>query len=153
MGRKLRKVTIPLCISIFCTLPLSINVNAQNISKINYINSIINDDVENKEEIKENKPIIDYTKTCWNLESLFKSDKEWKKELNNFSKDIKELENYVGKITKSKTHLYFALGIKEKLDIRLNKISAYVRLKQDTNKNSYDYLNLEDNMERFIKTI
>lgn len=151
MGRKLRKVTIPLFISIFCTFSLSINVSAQNISKINYIDTIINDDAENKEEKKENKPIIDYTKTCWNLESLFKSDKEWKKELNSFSKDIKELENYVGKVTKSKTHLYFALGIKEKLDIRLNKISSYVRLKQDTNKNSYDYLNLEDNMGKVYK--
>ena len=48
MGRKLRKVTIPLFISIFCTFSLSINVSAQNIIKINYIDTIINDDVENK---------------------------------------------------------------------------------------------------------
>ena len=37
-----------------------------------------------------------------------------------FNEDMNELENYIGKITKSKTHLSFALAIKEKLDIKTN---------------------------------
>ncbi len=152
MGRKLRKVTIPLCISIFCTLPINIKADAQSISQINYVNSIINDsEKSNEEEKKEQKPSIDYTKTCWNLESLFKNDQAWKKELKKFEKDIKELKNYTGKTTKSKMHLYFAMGIKEKLDIRVNKLSAYVKLKQDINKNSYEYLNMNDSMGKVYK--
>ena len=149
MSRKIYRLTISLFISILCTFSLIINVDAQNISKFN-INKTIKSDEKNEENI-ERKPVIDYTKTSWNLDSLYKSDKEWKNELNKFSKDLKELENYIGKVTKSKTHLYFALGIKEKLDIRLNKISAYVKLKQDINKNSYDYLNLEDSMNKVYK--
>ena len=35
---------------------------------------------ENDDNPKEEKK-IDYTKTSWNLESLFKSDDQWKKEL------------------------------------------------------------------------
>lgn len=79
---------------------------------------------------------------------MFKSDDQWKKELKSFDKDTKELKNYIGKVTKSPTHLSFALNIKEKLDIRLNKLSAYVKLKQDTNKNSYKYLDMSDSMSK-----
>ena len=47
------------------------------------------------------------------------------------------MENYVGKVTKSKTHFVSALKIKEKLDIRLEKLYAYAKLSKDINKNSY----------------
>lgn len=154
MGKKLCKVIIPLCISIFCTIPMSTKTDAQCISKINYITRFMNNNEEKEEqESKEEpqKPSIDYTKTCWNLQSLYKSDDEWKKELKSFSKDTKELKNYIGKVTKSKTHLSFALDIKEKLDVRVNKLSAYVKLKQDTNKNSYKYLDLNDSMGKVYK--
>lgn len=54
----------------------------------------------------------------------------------------------MGKVTKSKTHLSFALDIKEKLDIRLNKLYGYVKLNQDTNKNSYKYIDMKENINR-----
>ena len=96
----------------------------------------------------EQKKEIDYTKYCWNLYSLYKSDELWEKDLKKFNRDIKELENYVGKITKSKTHLSFGLGIKEKLDTRLNSLSAYAKLKRDLNKNSYEYLNMNEEINK-----
>ena len=45
-------------------------------------------------------------------------------------------------MTKSKTHFVSALKIKEKLDIRLEKLYAYAKLSKDINKNSYKYLDM-----------
>ncbi|WP_442971215.1 oligoendopeptidase F [Romboutsia sp. 13368] len=105
---------------------------------------------EEKEDTKndntESSSKIDYSKTSWNLESLYKNEDEWNKELKKFNEDMKELKNYVGKITKSKTHLSFALDIKEKLDIRIDKLYCYVKLNQDINKSSYKYINMKENI-------
>ena len=78
----------------------------------------------------------------WNLNSIFRSDDSWEREINKFNKDIYELKNYTGKITKSKLHFSSALKIKEKLDMRLEKLYAYARLNKDINKNSYKYLEM-----------
>ena len=115
------------------------------IDTINYKN---NDEELNQDE-KTND--IDYSKTVWDLKSLFKSDEKWESEVKSFRNDIKELKNYVGKVTKSETHLVFALDIKEKLDIRLNKICAYPKLKLDINKNSYKYLDMNEDSKKVYK--
>ena len=105
------------------------------------------------EELNQDKKTndIDYSKTVWDLKSLFKSDEKWESEVKSFRNDIKELKNYVGKVTKSETHLVFALDIKEKLDIRLNKICAYPKLKLDINKNSYKYLDMNVDSKKVYK--
>ena len=115
------------------------------IDTINYKN---NDEELNQDE-KTND--IDYSKTVWDLKSLFKSDEKWESEVKSFRNDIKELKNYVGKVTKSETHLVFALDIKEKLDIRLNKICAYPKLKLDINKDSYKYLDMNEDSKKVYK--
>ncbi|MGL5348850.1 MAG: oligoendopeptidase F [Peptostreptococcaceae bacterium] len=102
-------------------------------------------------EEKENDLNDDYKKTYWNLNALYKSDDDWEKELKKFTKDSKELKNYIGKVTKSPTHLNFALDIKEKLDIRANRLYAYTKLKKDTNKNSYKYLDMNENLNKAYK--
>lgn len=108
--------------------------------------------IDNQEETKqENKKPIDYNKMCWNLQVLYKNDAEWEKDLKKFTKDIKELKNYTGKVTKSKTHLDFALEIKEKLDIKLNKLGGYVKLKKDISKNSYKYLAMDEKLDNVYK--
>ncbi len=138
MSRKLLKILIVI-ILVFSTVIIK-----QSIVTDNHNTVFAQDEDNRKKEEKE----IDYTKYCWNLYSLYKSDDSWKKDLKKFNNDIKELENYVGKITKSKTHLSFGLGIKEKLDIRLNSLSAYTKLKKDLNKNSYEYLNMNEEMKK-----
>ena len=65
------------------------------IDTINYKNK----DEELNQDKKTND--IDYSKTVWNLKSLFKSDEKWESEVKSFRNDIKELKNYVGKVTKS----------------------------------------------------
>lgn len=152
MGKKIYKIIlIPLLMCIFSSVQVNKrilnNCSAQNKKAI----EVTNDDSENKSEDKaknEEKEKIDYSNTYWNLQSLYKSDEEWKKELKKFNKDTKELKNYIGKVTKSETHLYFALDIKEKLDIRINRLSAYSKLKQDTNKNSYKYLDMNEDISK-----
>lgn len=103
---------------------------------------------ENEEDEDKPEKEIDYTKYCWNLGNLYRHDKSWSKDLKKFNEDMDELENYIGKLTKSKTHLYLGLGIKEKLDIRLNSLSAYAKLKKDLNKNSYEYLNMTEKIKK-----
>jgi len=149
MGNKLYKVIIPLCISIFGTVTMSEKAYSQGITKTSDI-IVINDNKEKENPQKEvkQKPNIDYSKTYWNLQSLYKGDEQWKNELKEFTKDSKELKNYIGKVTKSQTHLSFALNIKEKLDRRINKLYAYSKLKQDINKSSYKYLDMNENMNK-----
>ena len=107
--------------------------------------TIVFAEIEDKEESEKE---IDYTKYCWNLYTLYKSDDDWRNDLEKFNDKMKELENYTGKITKSRTHLLFGLGIKEKLDIRLNALSAYAKLKKDLNKNSYEYLTINEEIKK-----
>ncbi|MGL5330228.1 MAG: oligoendopeptidase F [Peptostreptococcaceae bacterium] len=109
------------------------------------------DNKDNIKEVPKQESKIDYSKTVWNLESLFKSEGQWKSELELFRKDTKELKNYIGKVTKSQTHLAFALDIKEKLDIRMNKLCAYPKLKLDINKNSYKYLDMNEEAKKVYK--
>ncbi len=145
MNKKLLKAIIPLSILMLCTF-----VDFKQIYEVDYKNQDLVSVMYNNDElkIKENKDKKDYSKSYWDLTQLYKSDEKWQQELSKFDKDIKELENYVGKITKSKTHLVFALDIKEKLDIELDKLYGYVKLKQDINKTSYKYLDMKQNISR-----
>ena len=80
---------------------------------------------ENNKEDEETKS--NYKYVTWNLQSLYPSDEAWEKELSKFEKDISELDNYTGKLTKTKTHFISALKIKEKLDIKLEILYAYAK--------------------------
>ncbi|MDY3958078.1 MAG: oligoendopeptidase F [Romboutsia timonensis] len=149
MNKKLVKSIIPLCIFILF-IATSLQKANDRYNDTAVVEAMVNDEEKNNEENDkaENKSKIDYSKTSWNLQNLYKSEDEWNSELKKFTSDTKELKNYVGKVTKSKTHLSFALDIKEKLDIRLNKLYGYVKLNQDTNKNSYKYIDMKENINR-----
>lgn len=149
MNKKLVKSIIPLCIFILF-IEISLQKANDRYNDTAVVEAMVNDEEKNNEENDkaENKSKIDYSKTSWSLQNLYKSEDEWNNELKKFTSDTKELKNYVGKVTKSKTHLSFALDIKEKLDIRLNKLYGYVKLNQDTNKNSYKYIDMKENINR-----
>lgn len=153
MGKKLGKIVICLSISIIFSLADNCKVYSQSISETNkaIIESKNNEEKNQPSEETKEKPKKRYVQTSWNINALYKSDEEWNKELKDFNKDSKELKNYIGKVTKSKTHLVFALDIKENLDIRMNKLCAYVKLKQDINKNSYKYLNMNDTLDKVYR--
>lgn len=137
MGRKLLKLLIVLL------LLFGIYTTRQD----NYHNCATVFAQNEKDEEKPKKE-IDYSKYCWNLYTLYKNDDAWSKDLKKFNQEMNELENYIGKLTKSKTHLSLGMGIKEKLDIKLNSLSAYAKLKKDLNKNSYEYLNMTEEIKK-----
>ena len=88
--------------------------------------------------------------TYWNLDKLYSNDTSWKRDLKRFDDKVKELENYIGKTTESSMHLKFALQIKEELDMKLEKLNGYIKLKQDTNKKDYKYLDMEEELMHSI---
>lgn len=148
MNKKLVKLIIPLCIFILFAVILLQKAN-NRYNKTEVIEAMVNNEEENDKI--DNKSKIDYSQTSWNLQNLYKSEDEWNNELKKFTSDTRELKNYVGKVTKSKTHLSFALYIKDKLEIRLDKLYGYVKLNQDINKNSYKYIDMKEKINRVYK--
>lgn len=149
MGIKFLKIILMSLLMISSSIFITGEAEKSDDSKCKLVmNNLDNKDSESKKEEKVN---IDYTKTIWDLSSLYKSDKQWKSELQSFRKDTKELKNYIGKVTKSETHLAFALDIKEKLDIRINKLCSYPKLKLDINKDSYKYLDMNEEVKKVYK--
>ena len=67
-----KKFIIPILIILSCVFTTSEAEQYKNDKSICVINIL---DEEDNESEKENK--IDYTKTIWNLESLFKNDEQW----------------------------------------------------------------------------
>jgi oligoendopeptidase F len=153
MSKSLFKKMIPLVICVFCMALFSIENSFRHNQKTeNRIEAMKNNEDETKNDNKNaSDKVEDNTnsmRVSWNLNSLYKSDEQWKKELNSFKKDTKELKNYIGKAAKSQTHLSFALGIKEKLDMRFDKLCAYPKLKQDINKNDYKYIDMNEELNK-----
>jgi len=137
MGRKLLKLLIVLL------LLFGIYTARQDI-----YNGCVTVFAQDEKDEEKPKKEIDYNKYCWNLYTLYKNDDAWSRDLKKFNQEMNELENYIGKLTKSKTHLSLGMGIKEKLDIKLNSLSAYAKLKKDLNKNSYEYLNMTEEIKK-----
>ncbi|MGM9533775.1 MAG: oligoendopeptidase F [Intestinibacter sp.] len=145
MGKKLNLISIIIFSLIFITGDFyKINRFERN-DEIYVQTASIFDDEENKKASEEQS---NYKSVTWNLQDLFKSDDAWEKELVKFENDMKELQNYTGKVTKSKIHFISALKIKEKLDIRIDKLYAYAKLKRDINKDSYKYLDMIDKVSK-----
>ena len=143
---KSSKKRINKCISVLLVICLLISSGSKVFASTR---SFLED--EDKKEKKEITQEIDYSKTHWKLKELYPNDKEWEDELKKLKNETIELKNYIGKVTKSKTHLVFALDIKEKLDIKLIKLSAYVKLNKDIAKDSYVYLDLNDKLSEVYR--
>lgn len=152
MGKKLyRFISIAVLgiISSIIILKSDTEVNSYDLSEktIEVMNDSNDENNENKEEAKEQTT----KETTWNLTSLYKDKASWKKELKKFSKDIKELENYVGKVTQSDKHLSYALKIQEDLDKRVESLYAYVSLNRDINKKSYEFIDMREELNKVYR--
>ncbi|MGL5650252.1 MAG: oligoendopeptidase F, partial [Paraclostridium sp.] len=154
MGKNMyRVITIVIAVILFASILLKRDINGNSEALSEKALEMINDTSKkepskNDKKEEEKKP----TKfTTWDISKLYKSNNDWKKNLSKFSKETKELENYVGKVTKSQKHLLYALNIKEELDSKLEKLSAYVSLNSDINNKSYDYLNMNESLNKVYK--
>lgn len=155
MSKNTFKKLLPLVMCLFCMALFGIENNyKQNDSIDKKIETMSTNEGKQSEDDKKNtnnegeKEKNSALKVSWNLNSLYKSDEHWKKELNSFNKDTKELKNYIGKVSKSQTHLSFALEIKEKLDMRFERLCAYSKLKKDINKNDYKYVDMGEELNK-----
>lgn len=155
MGKNMYKlITIVIAVILFASILLQKDISghreAFNENTLETINDTSKKDSSKKENSKEEaKKATKYT--TWDITKLYKSNGDWKQNLDKFKKQTKELENYVGKVTKSQKHLLYALNIKEDLDSKLEKLYAYVSLNSDVNKNSYKYLNMNEDLNKVYK--
>ncbi|OSB08378.1 oligoendopeptidase F [Paraclostridium bifermentans] len=154
MGKNMyRVITIVIAVILFASILLKRDINGNSEAFSEKALEMIND--TNKKEPSKNDKKEEEKKptkfTTWDISKLYKSNSDWKKNLSKFSKETKELENYVGKVTKSQKHLLYALNIKEELDSELEKLSAYVSLNSDINNKSYDYLNMNESLSKVYK--
>ena len=153
MGKNIYKViTIVIVVILFSSILLKRDIvgngEAFNEKAVETINDKSKKD-SSKEDRYEEENKGKYT--TWDTSKLYRDNVDWGKKLKKFSKEIKELKNYTGKATKSQKHLIYALNIKEKLDSKLEKLSAYVFLNSDINKSSYDYINMNERLNKVYK--
>ncbi|MGL5750424.1 MAG: oligoendopeptidase F [Paraclostridium sp.] len=154
MGKNIYRVISIVIICIICsTIALKNDIESifNNPSESTVLTLKEKDKEDNKDNQKENQEVKKAVNDSWNLTNLYNDKTEWKKDLKKFSKDIKELENYIGKITKSPTHMSYALKIKEDLDKKVEKLYAYVLLNRDINKKSYDFINLKEDLNKVYR--
>lgn len=152
MGKRLYTVISVLIIGIiFSTMVLlkdDVDSNFYNLSE-NTVETMNN---ENSDSSKQEKNKVDKTtETTWNLTKLYKDKATWNKELKKFSKDMKELKNYIGKVTESTKHLSYALKIQEDLDKRIESLYAYVSLNRDINKKSYEFIDMNEELNKVYR--
>ena len=150
MGKNIYKIiTIVIVVILFSTIALKKEIDKSIEIGNEKITETMND---TSEEEKPKEEVNKKTKyTSWNLGDLYKGNSEWQKSLKKFNKDIKELKNYVGKVTKSSKHLLYALNIKESLDSEIEKLYSYISLNKDINKKSYEFNSMEKKLDEVSK--
>ena len=143
MGKNIyRVISIIIVGIIFSTIVLKRDIESKSIRLSDKTIETINDETKPETNVKRTK------ETSWNLTNLYKGFGDWKKDLRKFKKDVKELENYIGKVTQSPTHLSYALKIQEDLDRRIESLCAYVSLNRDINKKSYDFADMNEELNK-----
>jgi oligoendopeptidase F len=95
-----------------------------------------------KELPKRNELSEDKT---WRLEDIFETDELWEKELKRLQEDIKQFDQYQGKLGESASTLYELLSLQDELSERLGKLYTYAHMRydQDTTNSFYQGLNAQ----------
>src|SRR5690625_6246486 len=60
----------------------------------------------------------------WRLEDIFESDDIWEKELKSLQEEIRQFEQYQGKLSESADTLYALLCLQDELSERLGKLRS-----------------------------
>ena len=82
------------------------------------------------------------SKYKWNLEKIYKNNKDFENELENISKKIENIKSYQGKILDSSDNLYNLFEEMNSYDMVLARLYVYakMRLDEDASKDIYkDY--------------
>ena len=96
------------------------------------------------------------SKYKWNLEKIYKNNKDFENELENISKKIENIKSYQGKILDSSDNLYNLFEEMNSYDMVLARLYVYakMRLDEDASKDIYkDYVGRVQNVLTKFSTL
>lgn len=96
-------------------------------------------------KLRDRKDIDDKYK--WKLEDIYESDKEWKDDLDKAKEIIRQLSDFKGKI-KDAESLLAVLKINDALQMVIEKLFVYARMKRDEDNSNGKYQALTDKAMR-----
>lgn len=71
-------------------------------------------------------------KDKWDLKTIYKSEEEFSTDLEDIKKEVKKLETFKGKLTKSAKNLYNFLSFSDELELKIYKLFVYAKLDYDS---------------------
>lgn len=81
-------------------------------------------------------------KYIWNLEDIYKSDKDFKNDFNSLSEYLEKLENFKSNLAKDSNTLYNCLSLYDTLNQKFDKVYSYASLKHNENTKDAKYQSL-----------
>ena len=87
----------------------------------------------------------------WDLTTIYKSDEEFKKELDDIKKELEKVKEYKGNIINSSKNLYTYLTESDKLERRLYKLYYYAHLNHDSETTNPKNQELQGNIDNLLQ--
>ncbi len=85
----------------------------------------------------------------WQLEDIFATDEAWEKEFKETSGEIKKIGAYKGRLSVAK-QLLACLNASDALDLRIERLYCYARMRRDENGAVDKYVGMCDRMDRLV---
>jgi len=86
----------------------------------------------------------------WELKDIFKSDIEWRKDVDSLKSELQKLEKFKGTLTKSSSNLLNALKLETKLSKEASKIYLYAGLNSDLDTRNMKYSGMKQELEQIF---
>ena len=85
----------------------------------------------------------------WKLEDIFATDEAWEKEFKETGAEVKKIGAYKGKLSVAK-QLLACLNASDALDLRIERLYCYARMRRDENGAVDKYVGMCDRMDRLV---
>ncbi len=85
----------------------------------------------------------------WKLEDIFVTDEDWEKEFKEVGGEIKKIGAYKGKLSTAK-QLLACLNLSDEIDIKIEMLYCYARMRRDENGAVDKYAGMCDKMDRLL---
>jgi len=86
----------------------------------------------------------------WKLTDIFKSESEWRKNVDSLKSELQKLEKFKGTLTKSSLNLLNALKLETKLSKEASRISLYAGLNSDLDTRNMKYSGIKQELEQIF---
>ncbi|HYO50034.1 MAG TPA: oligoendopeptidase F [Chloroflexia bacterium] len=84
------------------------------------------------------------TEHKWHLEAIYSEDTQWEEHFNEVHPMIQEFGSYKGRLGESAATLLAAIGLRDNLGQRMDRLYAYARMRRDEDNTNAHYQALED---------